>query len=181
MSLSTLVQRSNRATLAIALIAAVILGSSAIEDYRTLADKADKQQSALSQINRWKTEYDALKPYQAEWDKTLTATSQITDLYHVYAALHIESHGLKTNQERLIVDKIESIVSSGTPIHASRVCLKTAPENGLSVTAPRFTPDLLDGLKQIAARRDVEINNIQLTTENGTPKALIDLCLIFRT
>lgn len=180
MTFKTIIQRSNRTTLLVSILAALILCNSAYHHYAVMTDKATQQQTALSQINRWKAEYDALKPYQAMWDKTLLPTSQIYDLYHVYKALNIQ-HGLQTDQERLLISKIEPVFLSNVPIHASRVCLTTAASTGLVITAPHFSPELLDGLKQLAARRDVEINNITLTTENGVPKAITDFCLIFRT
>jgi len=177
----SLIQHTNRATLASAVIAALLIGNSAITDNRVIAEKAEGQKQALSQINRWKAEYDALKPYQAQWDKALLPTTEIKDLYRVYAALGIERHGLKADQGNLLVDKIEPITLNETPIHAYRVCVKTATDVGLTVTAPRFSPDLLEGLKQLAARHDIEIGNIQLSAHNGAPKATIDLCLIFRS
>lgn len=178
--MNSILQYTHRSTLIVSLIAAVILGNSAFNDNQILAQKVEGQQSALNQINRWKAEYDALKPFQAKWDKTLAPTSQITDLYHIYIALDIERHGLKTDQELLIVYKIEPITLNGTPIHASRVCLKSIGDTGLAITAPHFSPDLLNGLKQLAERRDVEINNIQLGTQHNVPKATLDICLVFR-
>lgn len=179
--MSSFIQHTNRATLGIALIAAVIIGNSTITDSRVITEKAAAQKQALSQINRWKAEYDALKPYQAQWNKALLPTAEIKDLYRVYAALDIERHGLKADQGNLLVDKIEPITLNETLIHAYRVCVRTATDVGLTVTAPRFSPDLLDGLKQLAARHDIEIGNIQLSAHNGAPKATMDLCLIFRS
>lgn len=174
-------QQTNRAGVAIAVVASFILLNGAYSGYKTLTNKAEQQHAALSQINRWKTEYELLKPVQARWNQTLAPTNEITDLYHIYNALKLASHGLHTDQERLLVEKIEPIVLNGVPLYATRVCLKTAAENGLAVYAPNFSPNLLDGLEQLADRHDVEIQNIVLTTENGMPKAIMDFCLIFRS
>lgn len=179
-TLNTIWQQTNRKTLALSVVIALILISGAHTANQTLAEKAKQQQSALSQIKHWKAEYELLKPYQAQWDKKLTPTNEIKDLYHVYTTLDLQRYGLTTNQEHLIIDRIEPVTPNGTPINAIRSCLKTASDNGLSVTASRFSPDLLNGLERLADRRDVEIQNIQLTTENGAPKAVMDFCLIFR-
>jgi hypothetical protein len=174
-------QQTSRKSLIFAILAAVILCNSAYDNYKILSLKSEQQQASLSKINRWKAEYEMLKPFQTEWNKTLIPTSDITDLYHVFNALDLERYGLSTNQERLNVEKIAQITPEGVPIHANRVCLKTAGDTGLAVTAPRFSPDLLNGLAKLADRRDVEIQNIQLAIENGMPKAVMDFCLVFRT
>jgi len=179
-TLHTLVQQMSRKSLFFSLIAAAIFANGAYAIRNELVSKADSQQASLSQIKRWKAEYDILKPVQAEWNKTLTSTREITDLNRIYETLNLKKHGLNTNQERLIVDKIESVTPNSTLIQATRVCLKTSTDRGFAITAPRFAPDLLNGLEDLAKRRDVEVQNIQLTTENGTPKAVMDFCLVFR-
>lgn len=180
-ALHTGLQQMSRKSLAIALIASAILGNGAYTIHKELVGKADAQQASLSQINRWKQEYELLKPYQTEWNKTLTSTRDLTDLDRIFEAPNLKQYGLSTNRERIVMDKDEPMSLNGTPLQASRVCLKSSSDRGFSVTAPRFAPDLLNGLEELAKRRDVEIQNIQLTTENGTPKAVMDFCLVFRS
>lgn len=178
--LHTRLQQMSRKSLSIAIIASAIFANGAYTIHKELAGKAESQQASLSQINRWKQEYELLKPYQAAWNKALTSTSELTDRDRIFEAPSLQRYGLSTNRERIIMDKDEPMTSNGIPLQASRVCLKSVSDHGFAVTAPRFAPDLLNGIEELAKRRDVEIQNIHLTTENGTPKAVMDFCLIFR-
>lgn len=180
-ALRTQWQQTNRKSLFIALAIALILGNSAYNIFNVGSAKTTEQEQSLAQLNRWKAEYEVLLPYQTEWERVLTPTKNIRDKDQLYKVLDLAKYGLSTNQEHMVSDKDVAITPNNTPINARRACLKTGGDHGFAITAPHFSPDLLDGLENLAKRRDIEIQNIQLTTENDTPKAIVDFCLVVRT
>ncbi|CAG0975685.1 hypothetical protein RHDC4_01568 [Rhodocyclaceae bacterium] len=174
-------QRANRKVFGVVALASLILAQSAFLNFGAVSAKAGQQNAALAELKRWKAEYEALKPVQAQWNETLPPISDITDRYHLFAALHLDKYGLTSSKEALLVRKPpEPVVVNGAPLNATRLCVSTGGEQGLALTAPRFSPDLLSGIDVLANRRDIEISNITLSTANGVPKAVIDLCMLFR-
>lgn len=173
-------QRTNRTLLTVVCIAGALLCQSAYTNYMALETKAKQQASALSQLKRWKSEYEALRPFQTQWDSTLPPVKDITDIYRVFTAIRLDEYGLSTNQEHLVIKKIDPVLSNGISLNATRICINSAGETGLAVTAPRFAPDLLNGIDGLLKRRDIEVTNIVLSAVSGVPKAVLDLCLVFR-
>lgn len=173
-------QRGNRKLLLLTIAASLVIAQAAFTNYKVLARKANQQQTALSALKRWKAEYEVLLPVQSQWEKTLPPVKNITDIYRLYGALQLHRYGLTTDPERLVIKQPEQVAVNGVPLNATRICISSAGETGLALSAPRFSPDLLSGIDALANRRDVEISNIVLSAANGVPKAVLDLCLVFR-
>jgi len=70
--------------------------------------------------------------------------------------------------------------ADGTPLDADRICLATAGHSGIIATADTIYPTLLNGLDQIAKRKDIEISAITLTATDHIAKATFPLCLRLR-
>jgi hypothetical protein len=173
-------RHTNRKALLAAFICAAVVANGAWKAYQIITAKAAEQQQSLTALNRWKAEYELLAPYQKQWTEMIAPHTSITDLYSVNHALRLDKYGLATDPMKLIVDRIAPMEQSGMSLGATRLCLKTAGETGVALTAPQFSPDLLRGLSVFAERRDIETGNITLTTANNAPKVIMGLCLILR-
>lgn len=180
MNFRTYWQRGDKTVFAVVATIAVILGQTGWTNSQILSQKAQKQQQSLAELKRWKSEYEALLPIQRQWEEAIPSARNINDIYSLYNAIGLEKYGLASNQEKLSVKNIEPLTAKGSPLGAQRVCINSAGENGLALTAAHFS-DLLTGMDGLIRRRDISVTNITLSAAGGTPKAVVDLCLLFRT
>lgn len=173
-------ERANKKVLGLVALSSLILLQTAATNYQILRQKAQQQQQALGELKRWKSEYEALLPIQKQWQDAIPSAKNIADIYSLYNAIGLDKYGLSSNPEKLTVKNgIEPLTAKGSPLGATRVCVSSAGETGLAVSAPHVS-DLLTGLDALVRRRDINVANITLSVANGTPKAVLDLCLIFR-
>ncbi|MBN9424613.1 MAG: hypothetical protein BGO63_15255 [Candidatus Accumulibacter sp. 66-26] len=173
-------QRTNRKVLGIVAVASFITLQAAHVNYEVVGQKAAQQKTALAELKRWKSEYEALLPIQTKWNNSLPSVSNIKDKYSLFDAIRLKEYGLSSDREKLDIKKIDSIASNGVALNATRICVNSAGESGLTVTAPHFS-ELLTGLDELTHRRDIEVSNITLAVANGAPKAVVNMCLVFRT
>lgn len=173
-------QRTNRKVLGVVTLASFIALQAAQTNFEVVNQKANQQKAALAELKRWKSEYEALLPIQTQWNSSLPPAGNIKDKYSLFNAIRLEEYGLSSDQEKLDIKKIDPIVSNGVALNATRICVSSAGETGLAVTAPHFS-ELLTGLDELTHRRDIEISNVTLAVANGTPRAVVNMCLVFRT
>lgn len=161
---------------------AAILGNAAYTAYTIVDAKAVGQNTAFDQLSRWKAEYDSLRPFQVQWEQQIQPASQVEDLYSILKIAALDTYGFTVDTATLIVTKIESVIAAdSTPLQTDRVCLASAGQSGIVVTADNIYPTLITGLNQLAKRKDVEIASITFSTTNtnrGT--ATFQLCIRLR-
>lgn len=169
-----------RAMIFSAAFAAVLLYA-AYPAYTTVDKKAASQTASLNQLTRWKSEYETLLPIQAEWDKLLVPAAQVNDIDTLLRIVGFPKYGFNVETDKIAVNSPEALEANDkTPLAADRVCLVTAGQPGVVVTADTIYPTLINGLDQLARRKDVEIKSITLTSKGRTATATIGLCLHLR-
>ena len=172
---------TNLRTLMFSVALAIVLLSAAYPAYNIVYRKAIAQTASLNQLTRWKSEYETLRPVQAEWDRLLVPAAQITDIDSLLRVVGLEKYGFTVENEKLTVTAPETVKTPDeTPLDADRVCLATAGQPGVAVTADTIYPTLINGLDRLAKRKDIEIKSMTLASKGRTATAMILLCLHLR-
>lgn len=164
-------------SLLLALCFAAVLGSTGLEGYRAMSDKATAQAEAVSDFQDWKRQYMQLLPLEDKWAKALRPFSEAKDLYSLHGMLGDEP---ASNPDTLLVEKIERVVLNERDLGAQKVCLSSGSGTGVVFTEKDF-PSLMAGLDKLAQRPDVQMGSIEFTQEKAVARAVVaPLCLLLR-
>lgn len=165
---------ANRPALLASLILLVIAGAGGMNTITHVSAVVKRQQAVIEHLHKWRAVYNSLKPTEDDWRKALRSDKQVRDLLSVYRALRIEDSGLASSADNLLLEKIERVNHGGTDIGASAVTVTTLGKTGFEVTAATYD-QLIHGLKQLAARRDLRLSSVVIGAdgERRSPQATI--------
>lgn len=137
------------------------------------------QQANTDNLKLWLSNYHTLELREKDWKETLkTVASQ--DLLVLYNTLNLDSVGLMSNADQLLIDKVEPLSFNDTELEASLTYVYTKGSTGLLVTASTWQA-LFMGIEQLASRRDIQIQAITMVTNNDkTPTSIINLAIVLR-
>jgi hypothetical protein len=137
------------------------------------------QQANTDNLKLWLSNYHALELRENDWKETLkTLASQ--DLVVLFNTLNLDSIGLMSNADKLLIDKVERLSFNDTELEASLTYVYTEGSSGLLVTASTWQA-LFMGIEQLASRRDIQIQAITMVTNNAkTPTSIINLAIVLR-
>ena len=162
-------------SLLFAAVIAVIAGNSAMRTSEVMSQKADAQQQAVEDFQRWKASYLELTPLNEKWDKAFPALAEAKDLYSLYNMI---GGSPKTNPDLVIVDRVQKLTFGGQELSGLQVCLTTAGQGGLVFEDKSFTR-LITGLKALAGRDSIQLGSVLFRQESGKAQAIVkDFCLI---
>ena len=139
--------------------------------------KAKEQEQALADFRLWRSTYDALAPVQDSWNQSFQPVDSARDMLSLHRLM---ATSLKTNLDKMAVGKIERVKVSGHELGLSRVCLTTPGESGF-VLQGESVSHLVSALKSLAARPDVEMDEVKVVMRESRPTALVhNFCLLLR-
>lgn len=157
----------------------VMQGSKA---YSTLAAKAQAQHAATEKVMRFKESLAKLANVRTHWEKSYAPEERVQDMLTLLALVNFEDYGIETDNDNLLVQKVEAVKLGEVELELSKVCLATGVGDGASlyVRAGNYSA-LLNGIKQLAKRPDIAIGNIALQGESAFPLAKLgEFCLYLR-
>jgi len=164
------------------LVIAGLLVMDGYQTYQSISAKTEQQVRITVQLNRWKAAMRSMQPTIADWGKNIQSADQVKDLLSVYRALNLESAGLASSPDVLLLSKIERLTFEGSDLHATIVWATSAGKPGVMVTAPSYS-QLIEGINRLATRRDIKLGSVIIGSEDehSVPQAvLLGLGVILR-
>lgn len=168
----------------ISAIGAAMLVAMGASGFKILREKAEQQSQATEVVQRWKQSYEALAASISAWDSSYPDRARYRDVLDLYNSVQLERYRLASDPDSVAVTRSEAVRHNDVSIGLQRVCLASGAAN--STTAFAATSDsyesLLEGVRDLAERSDVEIGAIAIKADaDGVPTALLtDFCLLLR-
>ena len=165
-------------SLAGALLFAGMTAAQTMKAHEAMQSKAQAQQEAVEDFQRWKRQYTELLPIDERWRASFKTLAEARDLYSIHRMLGDRP---VSNPDTFIVERIEPLTFESTPMRAWRVCVSsTDGQGGLRFVEPGFAL-LFQGLDQLAERPDIQMNGLAVSYDKGQATAVVQgLCLILR-
>lgn len=161
-----------------ALVVAGLLGHTGWRAHEMLAAKAQAQASTVADFQEWKRQYTQLLPLEERWTQALHPSSEAQDLFSLHKILGNEP---QSNPDTLLVERLDEVEQNGVKLGAQRVCLSSGSGQGMQFVEKDFTT-LMQGLRALTQRSDVQLGAIHLSQDQGRAKAVVTpLCLLLRT
>jgi hypothetical protein len=164
-------------SLMIGLLVTLFLGLSAWSASSAMFAKAKEQDKTLEDFRHWRSTYEALIPIQKQWNQAFQSAGDARDLLSLHRLM---GSSLKTNMDRLVVEKIDRLKVSELELGLSRVCFSSIGESGLSFEGESFS-SLVSELKKMAARNDIEMGRVKVLEQKSKPTAMVQgFCLLLK-
>lgn len=164
-------------SLLLGVVVLLFLGLSGWNTSSAMFAKAKEQQKALEDFRQWRSTYEALIPVQKQWGQSFKAAADARDLLTLHSLI---GSTLKTDLDRLVVEKIDRVKVDERELGLSRACLNSSGESGLAFQSDSFS-SLLSGLKVLAARNDIEMGTVKVLEYKSKPTALVQgFCLLLK-
>lgn len=164
-------------SLLLGVIVLLFLGLSGWKTSSAMFAKATEQEKALEDFRQWRSTYEALIPVQKQWGQSFKAAADARDLLSLH---NLIGSTLKTDLDRLVVEKIDRVKVAELELGLSRVCLTSSGESGMAFQAESFST-LVSELKAMAARNDIEMTTVKVLEYKSKPTALVQgFCLLLK-
>lgn len=164
-------------SLMIGVVVILFLGLSGWKTSSAMLAKATEQKKTLEDFRQWRSTYEALIPVQKQWSQSFKAAADARDLLSLHSLI---GSSLRTDMDRLVVEKIDRVKAEELELGLSRVCLASSGESGMSFQSDSFST-LVAGLKVLAARNDIEMGTVKVLEQRAKPTALVQgFCLLLK-
>lgn len=164
--------------------AAALLVTMGAQGFKSLREKAEQQKQATEVIQRYKQSYKALAASTKAWDTRYPDLARYSDLLDLYHSIKLERYRLASDPDQLGFTKVEAVTFNGVNVGLVRMCLASNAANSSAAFAATSDSyeSLLDGVRSLAERDDVEIGAISIRADGrGVPTAFLsDFCLLLR-
>lgn len=165
-----------------AFIIAGLFITQGMKAYGTLGAKVVAQDAATEGLMRFKEMFSALSGSREKWDKFYRREDSVQDLVTLLAAVNFEQYGIETDNDNVVVTKVEPVKQGDADLGLTKICLSTGVGDGgtLFVRAANYQA-LLNGIDRLAKRPDIYIGNIALQGDRAFPLARLgDFCVYLR-
>jgi hypothetical protein len=161
----------------IGVLSLLFLGLSGWNTSSAMFEKAAQQEKVLEDFRQWRSTYEALIPVQKQWSGAFQSANDARDLLSLHKLM---GSSLKTDMDRLVVEKIDRLKAGDQELGLSRVCFATVGESGVAFQGESFSV-LVSELKTMAARHDIELGRVKILEHTSKPTALIQgFCLLLK-
>lgn len=153
-----------------------------LKAYGTLGAKVVAQNAATEGLMRFKEMFTALGSSRTKWDKNYRKEDSVQDLVTLLAVVNFEQYGIETDNDNVVVMKVEPVKHGDADLGLTKICLSTGVGDGgtLYVRAANYQT-LLSGIDKLAKRPDIYIGNIALQGDRAFPLAKLgDFCVYLR-
>jgi len=169
--------------LLVALGVVVAMGLQGVNAYRTLTEKAAAQDAVTESVQRWKQSYMAVADSVQRWEADYPRDDAVQDLVSLFSIIDLGAYGLRSNTDKIILNKVDPVIENGMHIGLTKVCLATAggvESAGLDVESDNYKT-LFAGLKRLAQRPDIYIGTITVKGDKAVPLASLgEFCVLLR-
>lgn len=153
------------------------IGYTGWKAYKILQAKEQEQSSIVADFTEWKRQYTQLMPLEERWASSLKPVSEVKDLYSLHKVLGNQP---QSNPDTLLVERLDELEQNGTKLGAQRVCISSGSSAGMAFVEKDFST-LMEGLRALAMRPDIQMGAVTLSQERGQAKALVSpLCILLR-
>jgi hypothetical protein len=164
-------------------VAAVLL-ISGLSARKTLLEKATQEDAVIASLLDWKEKYLGLQPTEAEWVKTFVSYKDNRDIRALINVVDLRTAGLTGDTDYTVVSKVEKITGLGSnsvDLGLTKICLGMNGQPAFVVKAPTYH-ELIDGIHELAGRRDLLIGSIDIKGNGAMPSAALDgFCILVRS
>lgn len=156
----------------VAIILCILAVNGTYQFHRQLTERIAQQDKLIVTRQTWNNELTAMQPLEAQWNKTLPATSALSDQYRILQHIDAQSFGLALADTGLIIGEPTLLSHAGQPIGLLRY--PVANQNAtLRLTAPDFAT-AWHALTALQKRNDLRFTHATLTNDRGVPALLLD-------
>ena len=168
--------RSSKPSIVIASIIALAVASSAYSSFIEMRAKKDAQVQAYDSFVTWKNEFNALKPKNDIWIKTMPAYSEVTDLSSLISVINISG----IDPDSIKLSSISEFKAINGEVRAYKACVSSDGSSGVVISGAS-TVALLNTAKSILSRPDIIASDIEIKNDTKESKLILNnMCVLLR-
>jgi hypothetical protein len=172
-----LTKQTSFISLIVGVLSLMFLGLSGWNMSSAMFAKANEQEKTLENFRQWRSTYEALIPVQKQWGESFRSANDARDLLSLHKLM---GSNLKTNMDRLVVEKVDRMKVGDLELGLSRVCFASVGESGLAFEGESFSI-LVSELRKMAGRHDIEMGRVKVLEHKSKPTALVQgFCLLLK-